>query len=160
MKRFKFQFATVLNVRKSRENDALSHLGAAQRVYQQELAQKQELVRTLQSALVRRESLGQNGATPALSFQLEQAYITGTKQRIMRADQAIVRASRSVEKSLRAYLAARRQTRMIELLEERAFAEFKRERTKKENKELDELMVLRARLADQSPMSSKTEESA
>jgi len=151
MKKFQFQFATVLSVRKSRENDALSALGAAQRAYQLELARKQELMGALRGALDRREDLGRKNATPALSFQLEQAYINGTKQRIVRADQAIVRASRGVEKALRSYLHARRQTRMIELLEERAFAEFKKQRANKERKELDELTILRARFTADSP---------
>jgi flagellar FliJ protein len=152
MRKFRFQFEAVLKVRKSREQDALAALGAAQRAYQLELARKQELQMRLGESLGRREGLGQE-TTPVLAFQIEQAFINGTKQRIIQADQAIVRASRGVERALRAYLGARRQTRMIEMLEEKAFAEYRRERARKEQRDLDELMVMRARLADHSPNS-------
>lgn len=161
MKKFRFQFDAVLKVRKSRESDALSALGAAQRAYQLELARKQELVLSLASSLGRREGLGRE-TTPVLAFQIEQAYINGTKQRIIQADQAIMRASRGVERALRGYLAARRQTRMIEMLEEKAYVEYRKEFSRKERKELDELMVMRARLSDQSPnaLEPRREESA
>lgn len=152
MKKFRFQFAAVLKVRKSREQNSLTALGGAQRAYQLELARKQELQNRLSSALVRREGLGQE-TTPVLAFQIEQSFINGTKQRIIQADQAIMRASRGVERALRAYLAARRQTRMIEMLEEKAYAEYRKESARKERRELDELMVMRARLSDQSPNS-------
>ena len=54
---------------------------------------------------------------------------------------AIFRASKNVEKALRAFLFARRQTRMIESLREKAFAEFKRDLAKKEQKQLDDLTI-------------------
>jgi flagellar export protein FliJ len=145
MKKFLFKFATVLEVRKSREREALVALGGAQRAYQQAQNEKLELQNTLHDSLVRRENLGQD-ATPILSFHLEQNYIVGTKQRIIKADQAIVRASRGVEKALRAYLLARKQTRMIEVLEDKARAEFRAESNRHERKQQDELATMRARL--------------
>jgi flagellar FliJ protein len=151
MRKFRFQFETVLSVRKNRENDALTALGGAQRAYQLEVARKHELQLTLARALERREGLAQRNFESALAFQLEQAYINGTKQRIIQADQAIMRASRVVEKALRAYLTARRQTRMIEILREKAYAEFRRELARRERRELDELIVLRARFAAEAP---------
>ena len=57
-----------------------------------------------------------------------------------------------MEKALRTYLAARRQTRMIEILEERAYSQFRRDLAKRELKEQDELVVLRARFAEDSPV--------
>ena len=68
---------------------------------------------------------------------------------MIRQDQAIVRASRSVEKALRAYLTARRQTRMIETLREKDYQEFKKMVAKKEQKELDELSAMRLMLIRQ-----------
>jgi flagellar FliJ protein len=142
MKKFKFKFSAVQKVRKSREEDALRNLGAAQRAYQSELGVKASLLSDLQLALERREKLGVE-AVGILSFQLEQNFINGTKQRIIRQDQAIVRASRVVEKCLRAYLVCRRDTKMIETLREKEYAEFKKLVAKKEQKELDELSAMR-----------------
>ena len=126
----------------------LRALGAAQRSYQEELEEKKQILAQLDLALKRREKLGVE-ATGIHAFQIEQNFITGTKQRIIRQDQAIVRASRTVEKTLRAYLAARRQTRTIEILREKDFAEFKKAVAKKEQKELDDLSGMRQTLKQQ-----------
>jgi flagellar FliJ protein len=142
MKRFKFKFAAVLRVRQNREENALRVLGNAQRAYQAELAVKASLLSDLEKSLERREALGVE-AIGIRSFQLEQDFITGTKQRVTRQDQAIVRASRTVEKSLRLYLTARKETKMLEVLREKDFSEFKRVVAKKEQKELDELSAMR-----------------
>ena len=48
-----------------------------------------------------------------------------------------------------AYLFTKRQTRTIEIIKEKDFVAFKKAKTKKEQKELDELSVMRARLKDQ-----------
>lgn len=142
MKRFKFKFEAVLKVRESREENALRTLGQAQQAYQIELGVKADLLSKLKNALERREALGIE-AIGIDSFQLEQIFITGTKQRIVRQDQAIMRASRTVEKALRAYMITRKETRMIEVLREKEFTEFKKAMKKKEQKELDELSSMR-----------------
>jgi flagellar protein FliJ len=144
MRKFKFKFDTLLKARKNREEDALRVLGEAQRVYQGELARKAGLEKQLEEGLIRRESLGARG-TGISAFLLEQDYITGTKQWIIQAQQAIVRASRGVEKALRTYLHARRQTRVMELIYEKHYVEFKKERAKKEQKELEDFAVMRSR---------------
>ena len=148
MKKFRFKFAAVFKLRKTREEEALRALGHAQSIYQGELARKAHLVNDLENALVRREELADR-PIDIRAYQLEQAFIVGTKQRIIQADQGILRASRGVEKALRAYLGARRQTRMIEVLHDKAYVEFRREVAKKENRAMDELTILRARLANQ-----------
>ena len=145
MKKFRFQFETVLRLRKNRENDALRALAVAQRAYQADLERKAALVSELKAALLRRENLGTE-AIGIDAFQIEENFIVGTKQRIIRQDQALVRASRAVEKNLRAYLHARRQTHTIELLREKQYLAFKKAVAKKEQKDLDELTVMRARL--------------
>jgi flagellar export protein FliJ len=145
MKRFKFQFAAVLKIRKTREEESLRVLAQTQRQHQQELQRKSKLVSELNDALIRRESLGIE-AIGIDAFQLEESFIVGTKQRIVQQDQALVRASRNVEKALRVYLTARRQTRAIEILREKQFLEFKKSLAKQEQKDLDDLSVMRARL--------------
>jgi flagellar FliJ protein len=148
MKKFRFRFETVLDVRRKREQDALVALGSAQRAYQHEVANKVNLQRDLQLSLERRESLGRQ-STPIQTFLTEQDFITGTKQRLIKADHAILRASRVVEKALRAYLNARKQTRMIEALEEKDRREFRLEQSRKEQKLMDEMVIMRSRLREQ-----------
>src|SRR5258708_4564994 len=131
MNKFKFKLETVLQFRRTREEEALRALAQAQRIYQAELAKKAKLLFDLSEALGRRESLG-IVAIGIDAFQLEQNFIGGTKQRIVQQNQALVRASRGVEKNLRAYLFAKRQTRMIEILREKQYKEFRKALSKKE----------------------------
>lgn len=152
MKKFNFQFQTLEKVRRTREDEALRALSEAQRAYAAAQEQKNAQLRALESSLVRREEMGGRGAgfaMAAFAFQLENDFIGGTKQRIVQADQAILRARRGVERALRNYIQARRQTRMIELLREKAYGEFKTAKAKHEQKQLDDLTIMRTRLKRQ-----------
>jgi flagellar export protein FliJ len=145
MKKFKFKFAAVERVRKEALDSALRGLAQAQRAFQSSVARKQELQRELEGALIRRESLGSDPVGP-VAFQLENAYISGTKQRIVQQEQAIFRASRGVERALRAFLHARKQMRMVETLREKALADYKKARSKYLEKQQADLYVMRARM--------------
>lgn len=159
MKRFRFKLAAVLGIRKNREDDALRSLGAAQRAYQEEISKKAQMVSDLSEALDRREFLGVE-PVGALAFKLEEDFIQGTKYRITRADRDIVRASRVVEKALRVYLQARRQTRMLEILNEKERAEFLKQRAKLEQRNLDDMMIMRERLKTDHGHDEDSEEGA
>jgi flagellar export protein FliJ len=142
MKRFKFRFEAVEKVRKTREKESLRALGAAQRELLAARARKDSLVSALQGSLLRRERLGQEAVSPT-AYVLETDFIQGTKARIIQSEQGITRAQRGVEKAMRVYLLALRQLRAIENLREKMFAEFKRAKAKKEQKESDDLTLMR-----------------
>ena len=150
MAKFKFRLAAVLKLRKTREEESLRVLGAAQRAYQEELTRKLKLVGDLKDSLTRREELGSqpNRSIGALSFQLEDDFIEGQKYRIVRQDRIIVRASKVVEKALRAYLFAKRQSLMIEKISEREHLAFKREQSKREQKQQDDFSIMRDHLRE------------
>jgi flagellar FliJ protein len=149
MPKFRFRLESVLKLRKTREEESLRALGSAQRAYQACLALKGSLLSQLEAALVRREKLGER-AISVEAFQLEQSYIDGTKQRIIRADHQIFRASKQVEKALRAYLNARKQSRMLETLKEKDYAAFRKEQAKLEARWMDDLTVMRFRMQEES----------
>src|SRR4051812_45012657 len=121
MAKFIFRFETVLKVRKSREDETMRALGVAQRAHQANLSRKGELFAELERSLIRRENLAER-PTSIEAFLLEQSHIDGTKQRIVQCEQAIMRSNKAVEKALRAFIAARKQTRMMETLKEKDFA--------------------------------------
>ncbi len=148
MKKFKFKLATVLDARKNKENESLRNLASKQEIYQAELKRKEYLVTEYRSALERREQLA-NAPVKISAFLAEQDYISGTKQWILQADHAILRANRSVEKALKAYLFAKRQTRMIEIIYDHAYQDYKKQLIKQENNELDDLMIMRHRLKEE-----------
>jgi flagellar protein FliJ len=147
MPKFRFRLESVLKIRKSREDECLRALGAAQHAYQATLARKAALLADLGAALDRRERLGR---TPVGidAFKLEQSFIEGTKQRVAQNEQAIFRASKQVEKALRAYLTARRQTKMLETLKEKDRLEFRKEQSRIERVRQDDLTIMRHRLKD------------
>lgn len=157
MRRFRFRFEAVERVRRARESEALRALAEAQGRYQEALSHKKNLVGQLSDALARRELLGSE-PTRVMAFLTENDFISGTKQRIIQSDQAIVRATRGVEKALRSYLAAKRQLRVIETLRERHFSDFKRELAKREQKVLDDIYTTRA--GRETLLSVSTEEEA
>lgn len=141
-KKFRFRLETVEKVRRATEQEMLRALASAQSKYQEALRAKQTLMEETEAALVRRESLA-GISQPVLAYQLENEFITGNKQRMIQADQAIFRARKFVEKALREVLVAKRALKAIEMLREKAFAEFKIEVNKKEQKDLEELYVTR-----------------
>ncbi len=139
-----------MSLRKTREQEALRALSAAQRAYQQELHNKADILEKLDSSLNRRQALAEKSRCSdtfvgALDYQLEQNFIVGLKQNIIRADQLIVRASRAVQKALYAYLMAKRQTKMMETLYEKEFTQYKKMMLKKEQSDQDDLSIMRAR---------------
>jgi flagellar export protein FliJ len=151
MKKFQFKFASILRVRKLREEESLRLLGVAQRAFQAEIQRKSRLESELKAALIRREEMGAPSSSASdevfielLDIKLEQSFIEGIKQKIIQSTQAVSRANRGVEKALRGFLFARRQTRMMEMLYEKHYLEFKKELNKKQLAEMDELANTRA----------------
>jgi flagellar export protein FliJ len=142
MKKFKFKFEPILVLRKNMEELILRELAAAQLVYRNEVDAKINLEKQLEDSLQRREKLGQQ-PTGIEPFHIEQNFIMGTKQRIVMAKQSILRASKRVEKVMKRYLEARKKTQQMEKLKERYFDQFKADRRDYENKQLDDLMIMR-----------------
>ena len=142
-KRFRFRLEAVEKIRRVKEQEALRVLAFAQSKYQETLNHKVSLLNELERSLLRRENLATKTSV-AFDFQMENAFILGTKQRIVQADQAILRARKQVEKALRELLAARRALKTIETLREKAYAEFKQEMKKREQKAMEEIYVARS----------------
>lgn len=143
MRRFRFRFTAVERVRKIREDEALRVFGRAQQALGDAISRKEVLQAELADAMLRFERLGSSISVPASLFALETDFIVGNRQRLVQQEQAISRARRTVEKALRAYLLARRQTRIIEKLRERDHEEFRREMSKREQKVLDDQTSMR-----------------
>ncbi len=142
-KKFRFRLEAVEKLRRVKEQEALRVLAHAQAKYQEALNHKISLLNELERSLLRRENLASKTGSIALDFQMENSFILGTKQRIVQADHGILRARKTLEKALRDLLTARRALKTIETLREKAFAEFKREMKKREQKTLEEIYVTR-----------------
>lgn len=147
MKRFKFKFVLVLENRKQNEQQALLLLSQKQRAFQLEIAKKEFFNQKLSRSLDRREGLGST-AVSIVEFHSEQNYIEGMKQRMIQADHRILKANREMERARFRYLDTRKRTKMIESLKDKKLIEFKKEKSKKEQKDLDDLIVMRFRLKE------------
>jgi flagellar export protein FliJ len=148
MKKFVFKFSAVMKVRKAKETEALRSLSTAQKAYQAEVQKKMRLADELQRSFQRREKLS-SVLAQGVSYQAEQAYSDGLKIRMSQADQSIFRSNREFQKRLRSYIYARQQSKAIESLYEKAYEEHKKSLAKQEQKEVDDMVVMRAHLKEE-----------
>ena len=145
-KRFRFRLETVENLRKRETELALKKLAVAQNAFTALVDKKAFLFRDLERSLLSREGL--SGASQLIAaFQLQNEFILGCKVRIFQTDQAIFRSKKNVEKALREYIVAKRRSRALELLRERAYAEYRREVQKADAKATEEIYASRAYIA-------------
>ena len=145
MAKFKFQLETVEKVRLQKEQKMLEELSVSQRAYQEKIAAKKTLLDKKQSAFIEKNELVSKDSS-INSIRLVEDYITGLKQSIIRADQAIVRSRRFLDQAMRHYILARRERMMIDRLKEKALEEFKITQSRLEQKQLDDLITMRTRL--------------
>ena len=143
MKRFKFRLEAVEKVRKRKEDEALQALARARADFQSAIQKKSTIEAALADALSRRESLA-NQAVCADAFAIEEAFISGSRIRIRQADVQIHRAGRVVERAMRAYLHARRDSTVIETIKENDLQDFKKQQARAEMKEMDDLSSIRS----------------
>lgn len=145
MAKFRFQLDAVEKIRVQKEQKMLEELAASQRNYQQKIAEKKALLAKKQESFIRKNELLSRDAS-INDIRLIEEYISGLKQNILRADQAIIRSRRFVDQDMRKYINARKERMMIDRLKEKALEEFKIEQSRLEQKKLDDLITMRARL--------------
>jgi flagellar FliJ protein len=145
MAKFKFQLETVEKVRLQKEQKMLEELSLNQRAYQDKIAAKKSLLTKKQDAFVSKNEMISR-AVSVNDIVLLEDYITGLKQQIVRADQAIIRSRRFLDQAMKHYIFARRERMMIDRLKEKALEEFKISESRLQQKLLDDLITMRARL--------------
>lgn len=142
MKRFRFKLEALLTIRERQERDALRILAECQRNLQNEVERRNSLENAMKNAIVRREDLSAR-VTTVQEYRLEDLFIQGNKRRIEFAGRAIFRAQKWVKQAMSQYLVARQRKTVIEKLKEKAKHLHKVEVLKKEQKELDDIYVMR-----------------
>jgi flagellar export protein FliJ len=145
MAKFKFQLESVEKVRTQKEQKMLEELSLSQRAYQEKITVKKEILAKKQNAFISKNELASRDAS-INEIRLLEDYITGLKQQILRADQAIIRSRRFLDQAMRNYILSRRERMMIDRLKEKALEEFKLDESRLSQKRLDDLITMRARL--------------
>ncbi|MBI2712043.1 MAG: flagellar export protein FliJ [Bdellovibrio sp.] len=142
MKKFRFKFDHVLHLRKTREDEALRVLAAAQEKHQQQLRLKNYYLSEIDKAFASQQTIP-GSALNLSQITATQEFIEGTKLRVQFADQAIVRAVRWVEKAMWSYFQAKKQRRILETLYEKQFRDHKEALKRAELRQQDDLTVMR-----------------
>lgn len=145
MAKFKFHLESVEKIRIQKEQQMLEELSESQRVYQAKIADKKLLLQRKHGAFEQKNEMASRDAS-INEIRLQEDFITGLKARIIKADQAILRARRFLEQAMRHYIQARKERMMMDRLKEKALEEFKKEQARIEQKKLDDLITMRARL--------------
>lgn len=143
MKSFQFRLATLLQLRKREEERCLKALAAAQKIFQIEMEKRAKLMQALEDALTRREKLSEQTGAPE-AYRIENDFIVGTKVRIIQATTLANRAHKASQKAMQTYLAARRQTMVLQKLEEKERLAHKALASKRDQRKSDELSSIRA----------------
>jgi flagellar FliJ protein len=145
MAKFKFQLETVEKVRTQKEQKMLEELSLSQRAYQEKIAAKRDILNKKQLMFVQKNEMMSRDSS-INEIRLIEDYLSGLKHQVVRADQAIIRSRRFLEQAMRHYIQARRERMMIDRLKEKALEEFKVVQNRLEQKQLDDLITMRARL--------------
>lgn len=145
MAKFQFKLEAVEMLKKQNEQKALEELGQYQRNFQEKIDAKRMLQEKKQKAFVSKNELLSRDAGVVEIRGIED-YISGLNQQLQRADQAIVRARRFLEQAMRQYIQARKEKKMIDRLHEKELEAFRLEQAKLEQKKIDDLISVRARL--------------
>ncbi len=155
MAKFKFKLEAVEKVRIQKEQKMLEELSISQRNYHEKITAKRDLLEKKQGAFSQKNELASRDSS-INEIRLQEDYITGLKVQIQRADQSIIRARRFLDQAMRGFILARRERMMIDRLKEKELETFKLEQSRLEQKILDDLMTMRARL-NHGPLSEEEE---
>ncbi len=155
MAKFKFHLEAVEKVRTQKEQKMLEELSLCQRVYQEKIRVKRDLLTKKQDTFASKNELVSRDSS-INEIRLLEDYIDGLKHQLIRADQAIVRSRRFLDQAMRNYILARRERMMIDRLKEKALEEFKLEQSRLQQKNLDDLITMRTRL-NHGPLSQEEE---
>ncbi|MCM0605703.1 MAG: flagellar FliJ family protein [Xanthomonadaceae bacterium] len=143
MKRFQFKLEALLTIRERQVQEAMRILAETQRNLMNEVDRKNSLKNDLERAAIRREKLSEK-IVGVQEYRIEDLLIQGNRKRIEFAERAIIRAKKWVNQAMAQYLAARQRKSVIDKLKEKAKDQFKTEVRKYEQKQLDDLYVMRS----------------
>lgn len=145
MAKFNFRLEAVENLKKQSEQKALEELSHYQRIFMEKLELKQEIMDKKKNAFAAKNELLSKDAN-INEIRGYDDYITGLNVQIIKADQAIIRTRRFLEQAMKQYVQKRKEKMMLEKLHEKDFVEFKQEQARLLQKQLDDLISVRARL--------------
>ncbi len=138
MKNYKFSLQSVLEIRDSKEKNALEEFVSAQNRLEEEDRKKRELIDKLDSKL--QKSIASKNIQDLI---MDSLYRGDLETRIRYQNKIIVEKTKELEKVREKLRAAQKDKKIIEKLKEKDLNEYKTEIQKKKQDEIDEFAVLR-----------------
>lgn len=138
MKNYKFSLQSVLEIRDSKEKNALEEFVSAQNRLEEEDRKKRELIDKLDSKL--QKSIASKNIQDLI---MDSLYRGDLETRIRYQNKIIVEKTKELEKVREKLRAAQKDKKIIEKLKEKDLDEYKAEVQKKKQEEIDEFAVLR-----------------
>jgi flagellar export protein FliJ len=138
--KFKFKLESVLKVRSSQEKKALTEMSIHQKNYQNEFDKKSKLFDKLKKTISYDQNVFEENM-PTYYLSLRDNYISKIKSELTKADQSLLVAKKKLEKSLSNYYLARSNHEIMETMKKENFEIFKKEISKKDQKDSEELTV-------------------
>ncbi|MGE4234027.1 MAG: flagellar export protein FliJ [Bacteriovoracia bacterium] len=148
MRRFQFRLEPVLKERKRIEDLKLREFALAQRFLEKIKGELEKLNSDLKDGIDKASLLASASTNSVANLQTADTFISGQKRRIQWKKEDIERTEKFVAKKRNEHLAARQKREAMEKLKARKLEFFKKEERKKEQKNLDDLYVMRARFKE------------
>lgn len=143
--KFKFQLDPLLKFRKVQEEEAMREYSEAQDILEMALHDLEALYNTIDQAMADIEEIVRNGGLTKEKQAFLDEYIKGQKIKIER-QRVVVREKKQIaEEKYEVFLEATKEYKVIEKLKENRRVVFKKEMKKKEQKVVDDLVVMRSK---------------
>lgn len=143
MKKFKFSLDKVLVQREIQVDIAQKEFLDAERELDQEIQKLNQMISMKESALLQRSETVQGSTSWANSVEQINTFLTGQDFRIKKQNERLLAFKKVVESRREILQDALTAAKMIERLREKKKAQYYREVLNNEQKEIDELSVIR-----------------
>lgn len=143
---FKFRFDSVEKLRKTQEMQSVSAFLQAKKLVDTIVAEKEKLLSKLQQSLIEREGLADGEGIGPEHFAVQESFIQGVKLWIQQMEYRLYKANKILEKAQSQMVEARKKLKTMDQIHKRDYMVWQEKRRDQEEKTLQDLQVMRARL--------------
>ena len=145
MAQFRFRFESVERLRRLQEVQTAAAFAGAQRLVDDIQREKTAMQVKLRAALDERESLGEVAEVGPEHWAIQEAFVQGLKVWLQQIEYKLFKAQKILEKARLQLVEARKKLKTMEQIRARDLSRWKEEITHKEEKTIQDTLVMRAR---------------
>ncbi|MBN22287.1 MAG: hypothetical protein CL678_13480 [Bdellovibrionaceae bacterium] len=147
MKKFKFRFSAVEKIRITQEKEALKKLADAQKKFYDLVAIKDKYRDEISQSYERKKTIEKRDFNSS-EIYLEETFVLGNKYRSLINDFSIEKANKVLRNKMTEFIECRQKKEMIQKIKEKDKENFNIQVTKKEQKEVDDINVMRRKMRE------------